>query len=525
MMMRLNTIHPLLLLVVFGVAHYVGGDATRAMRKSGLLLGAQRREERSLSSSGSSGFFFDYTHHGQDWTDGQCNSRERQSPIDFDKFAPWKCILGNIPPFKCDNGFFHYKYELMSQKFTLQNNGYGISADFAGQGFGGITYNNGWFNLLSVNFHSFSEHTFHKKHFPLEIHIVHKKYDSGHVLIVAIPVEFPGGAAAGSSSLLEKQKGKSFRGQNSQNPKEEDELDETLQVPTYEQEEEEIVSALHQQEAEKKEELRRKRGPPSPGDPGFNPTLQLYLMEPLPGKGVKQEDRLIAGAQDLVTPFYTGGTFFEYKGSLTAPPCAEQVSWLVRREPLKASKEQVTLLEEQIYKSNRDYGNYRDTMPLAGRPIYVRRGLNDEPAAIGEGAPFWDANVTRASDFKPVATAKTAVEEARHVARTAQAVDDAAIAASTAHANTMSEDEQVAVKKQPPTLAPPPPQPPADVLIKRISSAVEHKAREAAWNAASAALAAQSLNLGGAPGPAPAPGPAMGPAGAPGIGPAGPPAR
>ena len=36
-----------------------------------------------------------------------------------------------------------------------------------------------------------------------------------------------------------------------------------------------------------------------------------------------------------------GGTFLEYAGSLTAPPCSEIVTWFVRRDPLMASDDQV----------------------------------------------------------------------------------------------------------------------------------------------------------------------------------------
>lgn len=45
---------------------------------------------------------FDYVHHGQDWTQGECLRRERQSPIDFDMFAPWK---------RTPDGSFFVSYE------------------------------------------------------------------------------------------------------------------------------------------------------------------------------------------------------------------------------------------------------------------------------------------------------------------------------------------------------------------------------------------------------------------------------
>lgn len=72
--------------------------------------------------------------------------------------------------------------------------------------------------------------------------------------------------------------------------------------------------------------------------------------------------------------------FFQYHGSLTAPPCSEIVTWFVKRKPLlikqsalvngKAALD-VELFRKIIYENTAGNGNYRSAMPLGGRPIYL----------------------------------------------------------------------------------------------------------------------------------------------------------
>merc|ERR1719487_1680462 len=88
--------------------------------------------------------------------------------------------------------------------------------------------------------------------------------------------------------------------------------------------------------------------PPDAGLPNHNPTIQFFLKERLPMINQKS----LAPAS-MFTPFdlnslIAGGTYFEYAGSLTAPPCAEVATWLVRREPLLASDQQVAMLHNNI---------------------------------------------------------------------------------------------------------------------------------------------------------------------------------
>jgi len=131
---------------------------------------------RSSVNAAGKAFNYDYAHHGMNWLQGLCSDHERQSPVDFN-------TLDTEP-----TGKMHYSYQIVSSSFELVNNGHTFSADFAGLGYGGMTYEENWYNLMNVNFHSLSEHTFKGVHFPLEMHLVHKKFDSDDLLIVAVPI-------------------------------------------------------------------------------------------------------------------------------------------------------------------------------------------------------------------------------------------------------------------------------------------------------------------------------------------------
>ena len=54
---------------------------------------------------------------------------------------------------------------------------------------------------------------------------------------------------------------------------------------------------------------------------------------------------------------------YRYSGSLTTPPCSEQVAWFVLQRPIQASKEQIAAFRKVIS------GNNRPTQPLNGRTI------------------------------------------------------------------------------------------------------------------------------------------------------------
>ena len=61
----------------------------------------------------------------------------------------------------------------------------------------------------------------------------------------------------------------------------------------------------------------------------------------------------------VVAPEYKQNPFFHYKGSLTNPPCADVVSWIVHKEVLPISKEHLDAFKSVWYK-NLGYGNFRE---------------------------------------------------------------------------------------------------------------------------------------------------------------------
>ena len=57
--------------------------------------------------------------------------------------------------------------------------------------------------------------------------------------------------------------------------------------------------------------------------------------------------------------------FYHYHGSLTTPPCTEEVNWIVFCEPVILSVQQVILLKELM-----PLNNYRNEQPLYGREVF-----------------------------------------------------------------------------------------------------------------------------------------------------------
>ncbi len=60
-----------------------------------------------------------------------------------------------------------------------------------------------------------------------------------------------------------------------------------------------------------------------------------------------------------------GRDYYAFEGSLTTPPCTEGVSWIVLKEPLTVSKEEVAFLESAMHGHNN-----RPIQPLHARVIF-----------------------------------------------------------------------------------------------------------------------------------------------------------
>jgi len=86
---------------------------------------------------------------------------------------------------------------------------------------------------------------------------------------------------------------------------------------------------------------------------------------PGPGRCEIGEDKQEVNLSTLASAI-SGSKFYTYNGSLTTPPLTEGVKWIVAREPLHCSKEQIL----HFQKRSGHKGNFRPTQPLYARDIF-----------------------------------------------------------------------------------------------------------------------------------------------------------
>jgi carbonic anhydrase len=331
-----------------------------------ILVAVGAAQLRSSRNADSARFFaYDYSKHGQDWVSGSCASRSRQSPINL-----------TAEDLLTSSGMFQYKYLPMMEPVEVINNGHTLSIDLTGLSLGGILYDGTWYNLLNINVHSLSEHTWQDKHKPLELHLVHKRYDSDKLIIVAVALDCTYSLPA--LERLERRKErqallKSDQEHLAQNMALEDPSSTTptpgMSLPT---------------------------GPqymaPTVGEPNFNAALQAFLKVEPPAVGTTAYVPKDVFSPPNLNDLMQGANFYEYAGSLTAPPCSETAIWLVRTDVLMASDKQVAYLSDAIYRTTAEFGNYREVMPLSSRSVTIRQSMmedlpENEPTPVPPGPP------------------------------------------------------------------------------------------------------------------------------------------
>jgi carbonic anhydrase len=73
---------------------------------------------------------------------------------------------------------------------------------------------------------------------------------------------------------------------------------------------------------------------------------------------------------------------YHYQGSLTTPPCSENVSWLVVNDPQPISTAQVQMFNN-MWSANEAFaggqGNNREVQKANGRTIYKKSPANNQP--------------------------------------------------------------------------------------------------------------------------------------------------
>ncbi|PWG04445.1 carbonic anhydrase [Polaribacter aquimarinus] len=78
----------------------------------------------------------------------------------------------------------------------------------------------------------------------------------------------------------------------------------------------------------------------------------------------EHETKEIHQSLDLSTLFPKNANFYSYGGSLTTPPCTESVNWVVFKQPIIVSVEEVLKLKKNMPKDN-----YRNEQPIYDREV------------------------------------------------------------------------------------------------------------------------------------------------------------
>lgn len=392
-----------------------------AIAAASLVWTAGAVQLRGKSDAKEQFFAYDYAQHGQDWIAGSCSSRSRQSPID-------------LPPTASVTGTFSYKYNALDEMFELINNGHAYSADLVGLGYGGLTYENAWYNLMNINVHSLSEHTWGGQHKPVELHLVHKRFDGEALVIVAVPVEGDSPVPAMTQPLAGMQPPPMM----------------TPMAPTFN-----AVTGYVQVNATARHDRKVAYAPPpAPSmpipsgfvyaappttDANFNPAVQAFLKVEPPPVNMKVQVPVDPNNPIDINSFLSGGLFYEYAGSMTAPPCAETVTWLVRSEPLKASTRQVHWLSDAVYKTTADFGNWRSVMPLNGRVVTMRQSImEDLPPTAAPIVPNPGKPQQSDREYRAMKWAKDALTIAKASTDYIRDLDQRLRDAAQAHANALA---------------------------------------------------------------------------------------
>lgn len=265
-----------------------------------------------------------YDKNGVDWVDGMCFSRERQSPVNFDDHL-------KDPP----GEILRYHYEpLRNVKLQMQALKGLLSVDMSYQNAGEVVFNGESYPLVRIDFHVGSEHLIKGERYAMEIQLVHRKIDDPmKSLVIAIPVW-----------------------------SEVDPLPSTLPLVEF---------------------FKKPMGvffPPLMTEPEHNPVLQhfLSLRPPFVEGGVT--DLIIPMSTPLDLAFFVenpelpgSGTYIQYSGSLTTPPCSDSTTWFVKRNPMLASNSQTKAFADSIFRLTNKHGNFRAVMPVNMRPLNIYR--------------------------------------------------------------------------------------------------------------------------------------------------------
>jgi carbonic anhydrase len=98
---------------------------------------------------------------------------------------------------------------------------------------------------------------------------------------------------------------------------------------------------------------------------GQNNTAYETIWDYLPTP--ENRERVADATVDATALLPENRDYFHYDGSFTTPPCTEGVLWLVLKQPVELSTEQITVFRQVIQ------GNNRPVQPLNGREIELSK--------------------------------------------------------------------------------------------------------------------------------------------------------
>ena len=260
---------------------------------------------------------WNYAVHGNDWTGAQngfCrdDGAKFQSPVD----------LGASEDVFDDMNTLFYWYPRLGEPLKIYNDGKSISATLpdhykGGFGFGRLP-NLAQYRLMQFTFHAPSEHTLNGVRQPLELQLTHAKRGSDRLGITSIFFSASAAGPTGGVPFLDAV----VNGGLPEHPW--DEVMANLEAPAKNFHESSDTSTYA-----------------GPKDIQFE-----QAFEPL--RAVDE------GLGDQSVQFY------RYDGSLTQPPCTQNVDWFVRKDPVRVAKSTLDALAGQLRKIGGTNGNWRE---------------------------------------------------------------------------------------------------------------------------------------------------------------------